>query len=323
MKKPFLIFLTTFLLFGQVKTQTSYACLGDSVYLNCGFVNGAVQWQQSNDSINWINVSGANYSPYGLIFWSNKCYRAQVITNGCLPKYSSIKMILFNNIGCPPPTFPQGSVFCAGLTVINPVTNPITGRTWMDRNLGASQVAISSTDINSYGFLYQWGRRSDGHQCRTSSSTAVISSLDIPIHSLHIMCNGANITNDWRNPQNPNLWQGVGGFNNPCPTGYRLPTDQEFLDEIATWSSLNSTGAFQSVLKLPLGGMRGYTDGSGDLILNASTQGYYWTSSTFFDPLNNYQKSGNFVITSSVATVNSGANGGARARGLCVRCIKE
>jgi uncharacterized protein (TIGR02145 family) len=322
MKKYFLFYFLTCIYFGNVKSQINYVCVGDSIYLNCGNLNGNIQWQQSVDSINWINIQGANYSPYGIIFWSNKYYRAELTTNGCLPKHSIVKAV-YNNIGCPPPSYPPGSVFCSGLTVINPVTNPITGRTWMDRNLGASQVATSSTDINSYGFLYQWGRRSDGHQCRTSSSTAVISSVNQPNHSLHIMCNGANITNDWRNPQNPNLWQGVGGVNNPCPTGYRLPTDQEFLDEISTWSSLNSIGAFQSVLKLPLGGMRGYVDGAGDPILNTSTQGYYWTSSTFDDPLNNYQKSGNLRITTSDASVNSGSNGGSRARGLCVRCIKE
>jgi uncharacterized protein (TIGR02145 family) len=223
------------------------------------------------------------------------------------------------------PTYPAGTVHCnpSNPTAIVDVTNPITGRTWMDRNLGASQVATSSTDINSYGSFYQWGRRSDGHQCRTSGSTDVISSVDQPNNALHIMCNGVNITNDWRNPQNSNLWQGVSGINNPCPSGYRIPTEQEFNEEIATWSSLNSTGAFQSVLKLPLGGMRGYTDGSGDPILNVGTQGLYWTSTTFNDPLNNYEKSGFLLITSTLANVNSTYSGGSRARGFCVRCIKE
>jgi hypothetical protein len=41
----------------------------------------------------------------------------------------------------------------------------------MDRNLGASQVATSSTDPASYGDLYQWGRPADGHQIRTSAIT--------------------------------------------------------------------------------------------------------------------------------------------------------
>lgn len=45
----------------------------------------------------------------------------------------------------------------------NNVTNATTGKVWMDRNLGASQVATSSTDANSYGDLYQWGRAKDGH----------------------------------------------------------------------------------------------------------------------------------------------------------------
>jgi hypothetical protein len=304
-------------------SQTYSFCSGETVYLDANSFNGNIQWQQSIDSLSWSNISGANYSPFAIVFWSNKYYRGVISNNGCNPVYTSVKHVIETNIGCPPPSYPTGSVFCSGTTIINPVTNPITGRTWMDRNLGASQVATSSTDINSYGFFYQWGRRSDGHQCRTSNSTDIISSVDQPTHALHIMCNGTNITNDWRNPQNSNLWQGVGGINNPCPTGYRLPTDQELIDEIATWSSLNSIGAFQSTLKLPLGGMRGYTDGAGDPILNTGTQGHYWTSSTFNDQLNNYQKSGNLIITTTGVTVNSGGNGGARARGLCIRCIKE
>jgi hypothetical protein len=49
-----------------------------------------------------------------------------------------------------------------------------TGQVWMDRNLGASQVATSSTDPASYGDLYQWGRPADGHQKRKSATTATL-----------------------------------------------------------------------------------------------------------------------------------------------------
>lgn len=38
------------------------------------------------------------------------------------------------------------------------------GQVWMDRNLGASRVAISSADSLAYGDLYQWGRGTDGHE---------------------------------------------------------------------------------------------------------------------------------------------------------------
>lgn len=42
-------------------------------------------------------------------------------------------------------------------TVIMEVTNPVTGKIWMDRNLGATRAATSSTDALAYGDLYQWG----------------------------------------------------------------------------------------------------------------------------------------------------------------------
>ncbi|MCX8486231.1 MAG: hypothetical protein ORN53_03470, partial [Crocinitomicaceae bacterium] len=42
------------------------------------------------------------------------------------------------------------------------VISPYTAKVWMDRNLGASQVATSSNDAASYGDLYQWGRATDG-----------------------------------------------------------------------------------------------------------------------------------------------------------------
>ena len=95
----------------------------------------------------------------------------------------------------------------------------------MDRNLGATQAATSSTDVDAYGDLYQWGRRSDGHQCRTSATTSTLSSTDQPAHGNFIIAPSSPY--DWRSPQNANLWQGVNGINNPCPSGYRLPTEAE------------------------------------------------------------------------------------------------
>lgn len=56
------------------------------------------------------------------------------------------------------------------------IASPHTGRLWLDRNLGASQVATSSTDTLSYGDLYQWGRETDGHEKRDSATTATLAS---------------------------------------------------------------------------------------------------------------------------------------------------
>ena len=40
----------------------------------------------------------------------------------------------------------------------------MAGQTWMDRNLGARQVANAINDVFSYGNYYQWGRSADGHE---------------------------------------------------------------------------------------------------------------------------------------------------------------
>ena len=205
-------------------------------------------------------------------------------------------------------TYPAGSVFCAsGATTVVNVTNPATGKIWMDRNLGASRVAISSTDNLAYGDLYQWGRRSDGHQCRNSTTTSTFSSTDQPSHGNLILA--PNSPNDWRNPQNTNLWQGVSGLNNPCPSGYRLPSETELSAERLSWSSNNAAGAFASPLKLPLGGTRSI---SGSSFINKDINGYYWSSSV------NGANSSFIGFGTSNAILN-----GYRAYGFSVRCIKN
>jgi uncharacterized protein (TIGR02145 family) len=205
--------------------------------------------------------------------------------------------------------YPANSVFCAsGPTAIVDVTNPTTGKIWMDRNLGASQVATSSTDAASCGDLYQWGRRADGHQCRTSATTATLSSTDTPASGNFITINSGNF--DWRSPQNANLWQGVNGVNNPCPSGYRLPTEIELNAERLSWSQNNSVGAFASPLKLPMAGYRLDSNGS---LLNVGTGGYYWSSMV----------SGTNSRNLGFSTSDAGMNGSSRAVGLTVRCLKD
>jgi hypothetical protein len=204
--------------------------------------------------------------------------------------------------------YPAGSVFCNGPTAVVDVTNPSTGKIWMDRNLGASQVATSSTDANSYGDLYQWGRRSDGHQCRTSATTTTLSSTDQPAHGSFILTQ--NSPYDWRSPQNINLWQGVNGVNNPCPSGYRLPTNAELDAERSSWNQNNSAGAFASPLKLPVAGSRYGTSGS---LVDVGAYGNYCCSTV------NGTYSFNLTFNSSNANMlNSN-----RADGCPLRCLKD
>ncbi|MEA3447186.1 MAG: FISUMP domain-containing protein [Bacteroidota bacterium] len=189
------------------------------------------------------------------------------------------------------------------------VVNPTTGEIWMDRNLGASQVADSSTDVDAYGDLYQWGRGTDGHQIRTSVTTSTLATSDTPGHGDFII-NSSSSPYDWRSPQNDNLWQGVSGTNNPCPSGSRLPTEAELDAERQSWSSNDAAGAFASPLKFPVAGARFGNNGS---LGNTGSYGYYW-SSTVGGTDARY-----LYFYSSDASMSSNR----RAYGFSVRCIKD
>jgi hypothetical protein len=201
-----------------------------------------------------------------------------------------------------------GTVHCNGTaTAVVDVTNPVTGKTWMDRNLGASRAATSSTDAQAYGDLYQWGRGADGHQCRNSATTSTLSSADQPGHGDFIL--SPNSPWDWRSPQNANLWQGTNGVNNPCPLGYRLPTEIELNNERLTWLSNNEAGAYASALKLVVGGFR---NSSGNL-QSLNWDGKYWTSTT-----NGIHVRIIYFYNWSAAWYND-----YRFSGYSVRCIKD
>ena len=198
---------------------------------------------------------------------------------------------------------------------INTVTNPTTGETWMDRNLGASQVATSSTDAAAYGDLYQWGRAADGHESRTSDNHDGDTDGKPSTYDANGDWDGKFITTntsprDWLDPQNDNLWQGVNGTNNPCPSGYRLPTIAEWDAERTSWSSNDAAGAFGSPLKLPMAGDRHYSNGSLD---NEGSRGFYW-SSTVSSTLSMYL----VFISYDAVSLDS-----YRATGCSVRCIKD
>jgi uncharacterized protein (TIGR02145 family) len=205
--------------------------------------------------------------------------------------------------------YPPESIFCGAQTAVVPVTNPATGKTWMDRNLGASRPATSLTDSQSYGDLYQWGRRSDGHQCRNSSTTTFQSTSNSPEYGLFII-QGQNY--DWRNPKNDGLWQGLNGINNPCPSGYRIPTSSEWRAEINSWIPKNQNAAINSILKLPTAGYRNGVTSN----IQSTTTGSYWSSGVRGSlSLSEVMEFGsNFAVSDGIFY---------RFNGLSVRCIKD
>jgi uncharacterized protein (TIGR02145 family) len=208
-----------------------------------------------------------------------------------------------------PSFYPDDLVYCAaGSTEVIEVESQCTGRVWMDRNLGASTRATSSTDPDAYGDLYQWGRAADGHQCRNSSFIKTLSSMDQVDHDHFIIID--LFPYNWRSPNNIKLWQGIYGINNPCPSGFRLPTEVEFEAEIECWTSIDAEGAFDSPLKLPLAG---YRSGSFGLVEGVGQLGRYWTST-----IRGVTSRRLALGKTSAGMLNSG-----RAGGSSVRCIKD
>ena len=185
----------------------------------------------------------------------------------------------------------------------------LTTKVWMDRNLGAEQVATSKTDALAFGDLYQWGRDEDGHQIRTSQKISTPSPTDQPEHGYFIYN-----SNDWLSLPNNNLWNGVDAVNNPCPCRYRLPTRAEWDKENSKNGVYNDNTAFTK-LKLTLAGTRRNTDGA---VMNSGEFGIYATSEPYGEST---------IILQTGPGYSTGASSNPstkyRAQGLSVRCIKN
>ena len=113
-------------------------------------------------------------------------------------------------------------------------TDPSKGRMLIVQPLGR----IDNPDEYINPFLYQWGRKEDGHQrAYTNQNCSGISGTlsDNPLVSDFIKSSGT-----WQ--ENPSLddalWDDTetGGVNNPCPEGYRIPSIEE-ADYMRDWLS--------------------------------------------------------------------------------------
>ena len=198
------------------------------------------------------------------------------------------------------------------------ITSSVSGRKWLDRNLGAPNVPSAYSDWQNEGDLFQWGRAADGHQLinraasngattAVNGSTATLSLSDNPGHALFITPAAAPF--DWRSPQNGNLWQTASGINNVCPTGWHVPTKVEWEAE--------SLGVLQDAytqLKITTGGVRNYNG----TFSNTVTAGQYW-SSTVFQSTSIFAWSINFSTSSAASSTTSNLT----SNGLSVRCIKD
>ncbi len=207
------------------------------------------------------------------------------------------------------------------------ITSATTGKKWLDRNLGASRAATAIDDYLAYGDLFQGGRAADRHQLiarinGTNEGAEGVKGMTSAVEPYETSDDDTPETNkfiinpierDWRTTANDNLWQGVNGINNPCPVGWRIPTQAEWIAE-----NLGTSANAFTVLKLTRSGRRNVEDGT---FVNTGSIGQYWSSTpdaVFVD-----QRRNNTVNVGST-NVTIGQNTGApRGYGYACRCIKD
>ncbi len=232
---------------------------------------------------------------------------------------SAGEVLQLYNIGSSPSG--SNSLKCGAYSVTDPATTTLyygtvlaaDGNCWLDRNLGATEVANSSADYNAYGSLFQWGRGADGHQLViwTASdsgtlvypATTTLSSTDNPGFNDFIIG-----SNDWRSPDNNNLWQGVNGVNNPCPVGFAVPTRVQWQALLIAEGITSPATGYNSSLKL-------------------TTTGYITTPNGVFNPPapNLYYWSRTIAINAALVYVvdNGSLLALYRGSGFPVRCIQN
>ncbi|APW65941.1 MULTISPECIES: Ig-like domain-containing protein [Arcobacteraceae] len=203
------------------------------------------------------------------------------------------------------------------------VNSDITGKTWLDRNIGAKEVCNDISNIyNCIGDYFQWGRSSDGHE---KTSSPISSSYSGPLATTLYNLDNTFIRSDsdWiiggvdsDGSLRSDFWSQTDGTS-VCPSGFRIPTNEELRFELVTedirinTSSIYSmvlgkTDVFNSFLKLPSGGMRWRQSGT---VLQFGHYGYYWTNKGML------YFSDDLISSMSKATDY--------ARGMNIRCIKD
>ena len=188
------------------------------------------------------------------------------------------------------------------------LVSSVTGRIWLDRNLGAAEPCDDNVDNNDAceGDFYQWGRNADGHEDSMSPTrTTKIDGLESSDGKFVV----ANV--DWSNSMHRGAnWSKVDG-SSVCPVGFRVPMIEEFEAEVGS--------DYSTELKfLQVEGSR-HRDIFGNYY--ESERGGLWSISVSGETFNDYNYftgPGSYVF--SIDFEERGAR--FRVNGYNVRCLK-
>ena len=203
------------------------------------------------------------------------------------------------------------------------VTSPKTGKVWLDRNLGATQVATSSNDSAAYGDYYQWGRAKDGHQSPTPLLATQTPSSDIVSGNSKFIYGRADWTTADRSGALRKAAWADGGKNDICPAGFSVPTEADLKKELGSSKKYSVSDAASSFLRIPVSGFRDSSSSSATF-QNKGSDIALWVR----DNTPNTGRAGYSPKLSIMGSDNAFAAGlsfgeSQRTIGMNVRCIRE
>ena len=228
-----------------------------------------------------------------------------VTHNGKLTTIAAEAVSANGAIGAPTVVGRDGKVF------IPPPSNsvliaPGVYKEFMSHNLGANTALDPHTPVQGiHGNYYQWGRS-------TIVADAYTSAVAITGWNTTSAANGA-----WAD--------GSKTANDPCPTGYRVPTNAQW-SLVDSYNAQTTTGSFSNnannfgaarhfgdganKLTLPAAGARLNSNGA---LLNRGLYGYYWSSTESGTYAYSLYFSSSFALT----LIDF------RTYGFSVRCVSE
>jgi uncharacterized protein (TIGR02145 family) len=212
-------------------------------------------------------------------------------------------------------------------------TSPDVYKDFLCHNLGADTSLDPHTPVvGLQGAYIQWGQRGPNStndssvDWQTAVNTSEFAAAPTLANHNNSPISGWNTTT-----AADNSWRTAGGAktsNDPCPTGYRVPTSAEWTG-VNTNNTASRTGTFSysitnygaalhygpdsstKLLTLPAAGRRDGPDGT---LLYRGGNGYYWSSTE--------SGSNAFYLSFGDTSVTS-ANGVSRAGAVSLRCIAE
>lgn len=171
----------------------------------------------------------------------------------------------------------------------------IKGVKWATRNV--DELRTFAPNPESLGKLYQWNRR------KAWNTT------------------GKEVEN-WDNSMPTGTeWEKA---NDPCPSGWRLPTLREFemlVNSDNTWTTVNNIkgrrfGSGDNTIFLPAAGERSGSDKFNGRLVDSGTLGYYWSRTE-------YSSTSAHLLLFFYLNVDKGGVGGDKRDGNSVRCVSE